>query len=268
MKIFVLGSTGMTGSYVSSYFEKRRYKVIRATRDDIDAENITNTELSIWFKLHGDISISDLVINCIGLITQKMTDKDAVKAIKINSVFPYLLSSICSEKYAELIHISSDCVFSGVRGGYKESDTPDPSDLYGQTKVAGEPQNCSVIRTSLIGEAVFKGSLLEWVRSNKEIRGYTNHFWNGITCLQLAKCIEEIMVNNLFWDGVRHYFSESVTKAQLVRYIVEVYNTGSHVENFNAEKSINRTLSSDYNLFKEPPTILRQIREQKEWLLK
>jgi len=267
MKIFVFGSTGMLGGYVTSYFEKRRYNVIRVTRNDINAEDITNTGLWIWFELNGGLFINDLVINCIGLIKQKMTDKDAVKTIKTNSVFPHILSGICSRKYVKLIHISTDGVFSGLTGNYRESDEPDPVDLYGMTKVAGEPKNCSVIRTSLIGESVFKGSLLEWVKSNKEIRGYTNHFWNGVTCLQLAKCIEEIMDSNLFWDGVRHYFSESVTKGQLVRYIVEVYDTGSHVKDFDAKTPVNRTLSSDYNLFKEPPTLLRQIREQKEWLL-
>jgi len=257
----------MLGSYVTSYFEKRKYNVIRVTRNDINVEDITNTGLKIWFELNGGLFINDLVINCLGLIKQKMTDKDAVKAIKINSVFPYVLSYMCSVTYAKLIHISTDGVFSGLTGNYRESDEPCPVDLYGITKAAGEPKNCSVIRTSLIGEGGFNGSLLEWVKNTKEIKGYTNHLWNGVTCLQLAKCIEEIIIGNHFWDGVRHYFSESVTKAQLVRYIAEVYETGSCIEDFETETSVNMVLSSDYNTFKEPPSILKQIKEQKEWLL-
>lgn len=263
MKIFVFGSTGMLGSYVTSYFEKR-CQVIRVTRAGIDVENLTNVELRLWFKLHGELIINDLVINCIGLIKQKMTDKDTVKAIKINSIFPHILSQMCSDHYVNLIQVSTDSVFSGVTGNYRESDIPDPTDLYSITKLAGEPKNCSVIRTSLIGEGEFKGSLLEFVKANKEIRGFTNHLWNGVTCLQLAKFIEEIAKGNLFWDGVRHYFSEAVTKAELVRMIADVYKTGSVVTDYEAETPINRILATDYT-FKEPPTLLRQIREQYEF---
>jgi dTDP-4-dehydrorhamnose reductase len=262
MKIFVLGCNGMLGRYVTSYF-KKRYEVVAVGRE-IDASKESFTSLSVWFDING-IHINDVVINCIGLIKQKMTDKDSIKAIRINSIFPHLLSSFCSTKYVHLIHISTDCCFSGSKGCYSEEDTPDPEDMYGLSKAAGEPENCSVIRTSVIGEGDFKKSLIEWVKSQKEINAYINHKWNGVTCLQLTQEIDNIIKSGNYWRGVRHYFSDTVTKAQLVRMIGEVYGKDIVFSDCQAEKSVDRTLSTIYKgTFPRPKSIMEQLKEQRD----
>jgi dTDP-4-dehydrorhamnose reductase len=258
----------MLGSYVSSYFERKQLNVVRITRADIDVSNIKIGDLSNWFLLNHKIKAGDVIINCAGLIKQKMTEEDSLKAIKINSVFPHVLSNYCREGFYRLIHISSDCCFSGTAGNYIETDKPDATDIYGVTKAAGEPKDCSVIRTSVIGEGGFKGSLLEWVRSQKTLKGFTNHRWNGVTCLQLAKAMESIIMNQDYWDGVRHYGGEIVNKAQLVRNIVKVYGNGIMVTDAEADTAVDRTLGTIYqNIFAAPPPIYTQLEEQRDFKL-
>jgi len=268
MSIYVFGSTGMLGSYVASYFEKQHFNVVRITRSDIDVANVKIGELSNWFLFHHKLTGNDTVINCAGLIKQKMSDTDSLNAVKINSVFPHVLSNYCREVSAHLIHISSDCCFAGTRGGYVETDIPDADDIYGLTKAAGEPRDCSVIRTSVIGEGDFKGSLLEWVRSQKNVKGFTNHKWNGVTCLQLAKAMENIIKFQDWWDGVRHYGGDVVNKAQLVRDIVKVYGNGIMVTDVEADKGVDRTLNTIHRSpFIPAPSIYVQLEEQRDFKL-
>lgn len=266
--IYVFGSTGMLGRYVAKYFESAGYDVMRINRRDIDAERPFGA--LIQWKLQ-KTSEKDAVINCMGLIKQKMTDDDVVKAIRINSVFPWVLNEMCNKAGLPLVHISTDCVFSGKTGGYHEESPVDATDMYGLSKAAGEPGGCAVIRTSIIGEANDDKSLLEWVRSNDGgvINGYTHHLWNGVTCLQLAKAIEKLVDNGIWYRGVIHYFSETVTKAALVRMIVEEYGIDVMVSDVGGDAGVDRTLSSLYSnpfIGLETPGIRRQIREQREWL--
>jgi dTDP-4-dehydrorhamnose reductase len=272
MKIFILGSTGMLGGYVASYFKTKGYKVHEINHSNkmkgIEAEDVDLTKLETCFSLKGGAYIGDTVINCIGLIKQKITDNDSIKAIKINSVFPHVLNDYCRYHYLNFIHVSTDCCFSGKKGNYTEEDIPDPEDIYGISKVAGEPSSCSVIRTSVIGGGSFKKSLIEWVLDQKEnINGYNNHYWNGVTCLQLAKEMEHVIVNNTFWGGVRHYFGEVVTKAQLVRAILNVYGNPNNVivEDITVPDKVDRTLNSIYTTFDTPPNIVQQLKEQKNF---
>lgn len=248
MKIFVLGSTGMLGRYVSTYLKSQGHDVINVTRDQIDARNVKEAELrAILF--HMGLKQGDVIINCIGMIKQKKEVTD-LEFILVNSVFPRILANVCESEKAKLIHITTDCVFSGLRGLYNEEDTHDPTDMYGKSKSFGEPSNCTVIRTSIIGEEL-KGklSLIEWVKSmkNKTVDGYTNHHWNGLTCLQLAKVFEDIIVNNKYWTGVRHIFSNTLTKAELVNTICWIYGLNVTVNPMETSIKCDRTLSTIYN---------------------
>ena len=241
--IHVYGSTGMLGSYFSDYLERERFSIRRMKRGD-------------------NVYYGYVAVNCAGLIKQKMTDKDTLEAIKINSVFPYILA----DHYNHVIHISTDCVFSGKKGNYIETEITDASDIYGITKAAGEVG--SVIRTSIIGEGTFKKSLLEWVKANNGniINGYVNHLWNGVTCLHLAKAITEVISLGNYWDGVRHYFGETVSKLQLIEYIAKIYSPKIIIFPVMAEEAINRTLSTIYEgTFIEAPGIEEQLREQYEF---
>jgi len=171
-KILVLGSTGMLGQYVTRYLKNKSVPVTASSRIDFDASNPTQSEIENL------ISPFNVIINCIGLIKPQVDKYGIVEAIRINSVFPHQLANTCESKNKKLIHITTDCVYSGKIGGYTETSISDVSDTYGKTKSMGEPQNCTTIRTSIIGEEVHQQrSLIEWAKSQngKTVHGYTNH---------------------------------------------------------------------------------------------
>ena len=152
----------------------------------------------------------------------------------------------------KFIHITTDCVFSGLKGNYTEIDEHDETNNYGVSKSLGElGYNATIIRTSIIGEELKnKYSLLEWVKKHNHttLNGYTNHYWNGLTCLQLAKVVDKMINDNIWWKGVRHIFSPtSVTKYKLVKMINNTYKLNNIVEPLETENTINKTLNSIYD---------------------
>jgi dTDP-4-dehydrorhamnose reductase len=197
-----------------------------------------------------------IIINCAGVIKQR--NYKALDLIKVNSEFPHLLEKFkASHEYLNLniIHITTDCVYSGKTGCYKENNVHDCLDDYGKSKSLGEPTDLTIIRTSIIGEEKYsKLSLLEWVKSRKgqTVQGYTSHLWNGVTCLSLAKYIETIISNNNFWRGVRHiytknpYGASTPNKYELVKKISEIYDLDITVIPHETEL-VDRTLSSLYD---------------------
>lgn len=242
MKVFVLGHTGMLGRYVYTYFKSKSYNVIGLSRKNLDASNIQKEDLnSIPFTK------DSVIINCMGIINSRRDISD-LEFIQVNSVFPHLLSNMCEKIGSKLIHVTTDCYVDGADGNYDESFISNAKDRYGITKSLGEPKNATVIRTSIIGEELRTSrSLLEWVKSNKnkEVLGYTNHFWNGITCLQFAKICKNIMDNKLFWRGVKHVYSpESLTKYELIKLISKIYNLNVKVNKHETENICDRTLTS------------------------
>lgn len=267
MKIFIFGSNGMLGSYVKSYLSKK-YTVIPFTRQDYDIVNLSIDSLD--FLLSNQIEQDDIVINCAGVIPQSSKQRDINTRLYfiINSIFPIILSMICDKYNCKMIHITTDCVFSGKAGNYDETSIPDERNDYGISKSLGEICKATIIRTSIIGEEINNRSLLEWVKSNngKEINGYVNHYWNGVTCLQLAKIIDNIIENNIFWNGVKHIFSpESVSKYELVSMINKIYDLNISINEFSTENSANKTLTSIYTNMFTIPNLFEQIMEMKNY---
>ena len=276
-RVLVFGADGMLGAYVCSYLEENKYDVARITRNVYDI--VKETGILTPTK-------NDVVINCAGAIKPRVDELGTLNAILVNSAFPRKLARICGVNGTKMLHITTDCVFSGQDGKYNEDAKHDEMDVYGRTKSLGEPENCSVLRTSIIGEEFNRKSrcLLEWVKSSKDkkVNGFTNHHWNGVTCLQLAKVIEEIINKNLWWDGVRHVFSpKDMNKAELVRLISDVYELNITVKekrdpmvgwtplrraNTN-EYFMDRTLRSKYNLFKIPDVEI-QLKDLREYTVK
>ena len=174
MKIFIFGSNGMLGNYVKSYLSKN-YNIISLTRKDYDLNNLSIDTLDSLLK-NKNISENDIIINCAGIIPQssKQRNIDTRLYFKINSLFPIILSQICNKYKSKMIHITTDCVFSGKDGNYNETSIHDEINDYGMSKSLGELCDATIIRTSIIGEEINnKRSLLEWVKSNKngEING-------------------------------------------------------------------------------------------------
>lgn len=250
MKIFIFGSNGMLGNYVKSYLSQY-YKIFSLTRNDYDLSKL-NINFLEELLLNKSLEKDDIVINCAGVIPQacKQRSLNSKLYFTINSLFPVILSQLCDKYGARMIHITTDCVFSGKDGNYNELSEHDETNDYGMSKSLGELCKATIIRTSIIGEELTnKRSLLEWVKSNKEkeINGFTQHYWNGVTCLQLAKIIYKVIKDDLYWEGTRHIFSpKSVSKFELVSIINEVYDLNITVVPFETEK-VDKTLITIYN---------------------
>lgn len=263
MKIIIFGSNGMLGGYLTSYLNKK-HEVLALTRADIDLAKSTNQEILDFMNKHA--SKGDVIINACGVIKQR--EYNVNEMITINGYFPHMLAFIKRIHECEVIHITTDCVFSGTKGMYLETSKHDCVDDYGISKSIGENHTLTNIRTSIIGEEKSnKKSLLEWVRSNKgkTIDGYANHLWNGVTCLELAKYIDSMIESKNYWLGVRHVFSPStVSKFELVSMINEIYNLNITINKKSTEVPCYRNLSSLLTGVISKP-LYTQIQDLKEY---
>jgi dTDP-4-dehydrorhamnose reductase len=264
MKVIIFGSTGMLGNYMKTYFAKF-FDVICIDRKEFDIETCN------WKKLDEMLSVyssEDIMINCAGAIPQQKCS--IRKFIVLNTLFPQKANEISKKYKIQFIHITTDCVFSGKDGDYKESSLHDAEDIYGVTKSLGECDSCCTIRTSIIGEELRnKNSLLEWVKTHKSryINGYENVFWNGITCLQLSVIIKHVITTNSYWKGVRHILSPSaVSKYELCQYINEVYELEMDVQKTNVFSKI-MTLSTNFTTDYDIPDLKEQIRLQRSFFM-
>lgn len=269
-KIIVLGASGMLGRYVFDYFDIMNYEVIGVNRDTIDASNITENELYNIFNNTLKLKSGDVIINCMGTIKPRVDQLGDLNAILVNSVFPRILANATNKLGINLIHPTTDCVYSGLKGNYDENDKYDINDVYGMSKAIGEPNNCTVIRTSIIGEEKGQSrSLVEWVKSsaNTTINGFTNHFWNGITCLEFAKVCEKIIKDDMFWIGIKHVHSNTLNKYELVNLINKIYGLNITIIEKETPTKCDRSMSSIYNtqnMF-NIPTLEQQIIEMKNF---
>lgn len=266
MRIFIFGKNGMLGRYVYLYLKEcTEYEIIGLTRKEIDLVKVENFSL-----LNDKFTSEDVVINCVGIIPQRHHTND-LEFITINTMFPQYINSLCKKIGTKFINITSDCVFNGKIGKYAETSTHDAISIYGRTKSLGEPKEATTIRTSIIGEQLNSCcSLLEWVKYNKdgEVKGYANHFWNGITCLMFAKICEYIIKNEYYWEGVRHITSpEILSKYKLVKLISDIYKLNVKVESYYAENFCDRSLYSIKDPFPlEIPSLEEQIKEQRKFM--
>jgi dTDP-4-dehydrorhamnose reductase len=220
MKIAVLGSTGMLGHKMVERLRLHYSDVVGLSRDNgLDARDLIRTEN--MFRLIRP----QIIINCVGTIKQRTSNAEEV--IAVNALFPHFLQRICTEMGVRLIHFSTDCVFSGKRGLYTESDIPDPIDHYGYTKAMGEIlfQNALTIRTSIVGrERGNYHGLLEWfLRQQGEIQGYENAIWTGVTTNWLADTVAELLKYKKL-QGLYNIASFPVSKFRLLELFQRVYN--------------------------------------------
>ena len=254
MKILILGGDGMLGHMAVKYFKSQGYEVISTTRGSALNKgkvplNLSNFrfDLKSWkdFVLPAGWN-PDYIINCIGII-KPYSEINMEETIFVNSMFPHVLARQAKELGIKVFHITTDCVYSGMKGKYNESDKFDPFDVYGKSKSLGEPKDCFVLRTSIIGpEIKGKLSLLEWFlnQEGKEIGGFKNHFWNGLTTLECSKVIDQIIKNKLYEDGTKHIFSNEVSKFEMVNTFKNVYKINVQINEIEAKDFCDRTLST------------------------
>lgn len=264
-KIMVIGSNGMLGYAVSSYFKTNDYYVVEITRNEFDITKDPIKKLELYMDGVG------VVINCAGVIKPTIAKNSIEDVLRINSLFPRNLAKLCNAKEIKCFHITTDCVYTGKKGKYSEADFFDADDLYGLSKNAGENKDCMTLRTSIIGEENGNSrSLLEWAKSQagKEVNGFTNHLWNGVTTLYLAEVIETILVNNLYEKGLFHIHSpNTVNKYELLQIFNRVYRLDLRINPVEAKEAIDRSLSSIYDLTKlvSVKTLEQQITEMQEF---
>ncbi len=241
MNILVLGANGMIGNAIYRYLRKNPDFAVSGTvrnssvlkHFSVDSRSSIITGIDIF---HNDvltdvlaITKPDIVINCIGLINKYVQSKDPLYALPLNSVFPHRLARLCGLANIRLIHISTDCVFSGSKGGYLESDVTDAQDMYGKSKALGELRDyphAFTIRTSTIGrELESSNELLGWFLAQKGVvKGYANAIFSGLTTNELARVISDYVIPNKTLNGLYHVSSEPINKFELLTLLANVYN--------------------------------------------
>lgn len=162
----------------------------------------------------------DAVINAAGIVKQRPASQEARPSIEVNALFPHRLALVSAALGARLIHISTDCVFSGSDGSYREDDPPDAVDLYGQTKLLGEvtQEHCLTLRTSIIGrELSRKTGLVEWFLAQEgTVRGFTRAMFSGVTTGELSRAISMILRHFPAASGLYHISSQPISKHDLL----------------------------------------------------
>ncbi len=268
MRVTVFGAKGMLGYAVSEYFEKEGFDVVKVSRSDFDIAKEPHSKVANF------IANSDFAVNCAGVIKPRISAMTIEDVLTVNSLFPKNYARICNENGVKSFHVTTDCVYTGKRGNYTEKDLFDADDLYGLSKAGGDFAETMVLRTSIIGEELNENrSLLEWAKGQKgkEVFGFTNHEWNGVTTLQFAKIIKKIIDKDYYKQKLYHIFSpDFVTKFELLNIFNRVYDLQLTVNKKEAETAIDRRLASDYDLCESISdlTIEKQVEEMKEFFKK
>lgn len=229
MSILVFGGNGMAGHMLVQYFrQQEEHRVYYTTRDPGDPDGLL-LDASNFGMMESIIQTvrPSVIINAVGVLNQ-FAEKDKVRAYEINGILPHRLRKAADLVGAKLVHISSDCVFSGTRGGYKERDRPNGTSVYAVTKALGEVVEGGhlTIRTSIIGPEIREGGigLFQWFMQQKgEVTGYRQVMWNGVTTLELAKAIDVLMKQEL--SGLVHLACpQPVSKHDLLQLMQHIWD--------------------------------------------
>ena len=231
MKILVLGGNGMLGHAMVRDLSPR-HRVVATVRGPLEAhaasglfhaENtIASVEAADWPRLAAVVreQAPAAVVNCMGVIKQRPEAKAAIPSIEINSLLPHRLNELCHEIGARLVHLSTDCVFSGRRGRYRESDPADPLDLYGRSKLLGEVAETPgvTLRTSIIGlELQRRSALVEWFLAQRgAVRGFRRAIFSGFTTREMVRIVERVLVDGAVTRGVWHVAAAPISKYDLL----------------------------------------------------
>jgi dTDP-4-dehydrorhamnose reductase len=281
--ILILGGTGMLGHKLFQHFLPRfsgtictmhrrasdapysRIAMFQGPQvieeiDILDSNNLSTLLLRLK---------PDFIVNCIGVIKQRDEASSHISTITVNSLLPHQLAEISAKWGGRLIHFSTDCVFSGRQGMYKETDPSDAEDLYGKTKFLGETTeaNALTIRTSIIGrELANHRSLLDWFLSNKggRIRGYRKSIYSGVTTNHLAEVLADIILYHPQLQGVYQVASEPISKYDLLCLLREAYALDVAIDPVDGEDA-NRSM--DCSMFRGAtgyvcppwPTLVQQL---------
>lgn len=239
MKVLVLGASGMLGHAVlrllasSDGYEAvgsvRSTSALRLLPDDVHDKVITGVDVENPDSLVSLFARAcpDVVINCIGLVKQLAEADDPLAALPINALLPHRLARLCQVAGARLVHVSTDCVFSGAKGNYIESDPSDARDLYGRSKYLGEVDfpNAITLRTSIIGHELGGAhGLVGWFLSqHQKVRGFRRAIFSGLPTVELARVIRGYVIPRPELRGLYHVSADPINKYDLLMLVSQLY---------------------------------------------
>ena len=240
MKILILGTSGMIGSAMLQILsEKKEWDVKGAIRQE-SSKTLFRSHLAKHLIICSDLSLIDsleklieqvrpnVIINCAGITKHQLNGNDPIALITMNSLLPHNVLKLCKAMGSRLIHISSDCVFSGKKGAYIESDLTDAQDWYGRSKALGEINDSSAItlRTSTIGaELNTQFGLLEWFLSQKNsCKGYSRAYFSGLPAVVFARVICDIVIPKPDLSGLYHVGASCISKLDLLNLIAQIFD--------------------------------------------
>lgn len=260
MKILILGGTGMLGHVLFRALSARTGLSVHATvrsADGLDGRFPADLKSRIVSgvdaedfegirRVIGSLNPA-VVINCIGLIKQLPAANEPLPAITINAQLPHRIAAACRDVKARMIHVSTDCVFDGKKGGYTEKDHTNAADLYGRTKMLGEVEypHCVTLRSSIIGhELKTRLGLVEWFLSQDgSARGFTKAIYSGFPTIEMARVVSDFVLPNLGLHGIYNVSSEPISKYDLLQLVAKRYGKRIRIDPFDGFES-DRSLNS------------------------
>ena len=272
IKFLVLGATGMAGHTISLYLHEQGHAVTAFSKSHFPyCKNIIGDSMNKDFVTsilnEGDY---DVVINCIGVLNQAC-DREPSKAVYLNSYFPHLIADILKNSKAKLIHMSTDCVFSGKSGTYSENSFRDGKTFYDRTKALGEIEDDKnlTFRNSIIGPDMKENGigLFNWfMKQDGTIKGYTKAIWTGVTTLTLAQAMEKAATENI--TGIYNLVNnESISKLDLLGLLNKHMRHGVLTILPSEEVNLNKSLTNNRKDFSfNVPSYEQMVIEMKEWI--
>jgi dTDP-4-dehydrorhamnose reductase len=233
MSVLILGGMGMLGHKIAQRIPGALVTTRESWPEPFEAGRVlTRVDAADWLSLAQLLRERRprVIVNCVGVIKQRAEAKSPIPSITLNALLPHRLAELCASWGGRLIHFSTDCVFSGERGRYSESDESDAHDLYGRTKYLGEVSvapNALTLRTSIIGrELTHFQSLLEWLLSqnNKKIKGYTRALYSGVTTNYLAGLVSDLILEFPDLCGLHQVTAQTISKFDLLCLLRDAYN--------------------------------------------
>ena len=264
MKILILGASGEIGHIACKILSKNHdISALMRNNDKLNDvkffDKILAKPYCTFINHFNDFNFVEskikkinpsILINCLGVVKHRKECKEGIaETAYINSTFPHLLAKTCIHSNVRLIHLSTDCVFSGKKGNYKKNDIPDPTDYYGKSKMLGEVDvlHALTLRTSFIGPALFyKTGLFEWVKEqkNKTINGYTNAIYSGLTTIEFSNILNQIIQKHPNLDGLFNVSSEPISKFDLIHLLNKKFQLNININpdsTFICDRSLDST---------------------------
>lgn len=283
MRILILGGNGMLGHQLFEDFDERHDVRVTLRQPleaykDVDlftAENAyPGVDAGTGDQLREVIRDfrPEAVINCVGIVKQRKEAKEYIPSLEINALLPHRLAILVKDIGARLVHISTDCVFSGRKGNYAEDDASDAEDLYGRSKFLGEvhERHAITLRTSIIGlESDHKRSLIEWFLAQRgKIKGYRRAVYSGLTTEEMARVVERVLVDHPELYGLWHVASAPIRKYELLRTLADkLGRTDLEIEPDDSvvcDRSLNATRFSETTEYTAPSwdAMLNELTQQ------